>query len=223
MRRSSRKGFVASSAERCVGPLTGRVRHPAGGLIGRRAEAGCRGGEAQVGENLPDDRLVLNHGDDFHRPAAPGTEVRINLVDLAEQPRPRSASLQGHSRPVIIGGWVRGFGFRERPVPLAVAAGPIRLMLARAIAKPLDVGKERLIFDNFLRDFFHTAHWFSSLLSLWLLQLFADPDHVCDTESFPFQSRVSVALRFPCVEPAASVTSGRFRCFLCCRCWRLLS
>jgi hypothetical protein len=26
-----------------------------------------------VGQNLPDDRLALNHGDDFHRPAAPGS------------------------------------------------------------------------------------------------------------------------------------------------------
>jgi len=81
MGRSSRKGFVASvspeldagSAERFVGPLTGRVSHPAGGLVGRRSEAGCRGGEAPVGQNLPDDRLALNHGDDFHRPAAPGS------------------------------------------------------------------------------------------------------------------------------------------------------
>ena len=74
MGRSSRKGFVAGSAERFVAPLPRRVSHPADGRVGWRAEAGCRGGEAQVGENLPDDRGALNHNDDSHRPAAPGPE-----------------------------------------------------------------------------------------------------------------------------------------------------
>ena len=36
------------------------------GRIGRRAELGCCGEEAQVIQNLPDDRRPLDHADDFH-------------------------------------------------------------------------------------------------------------------------------------------------------------
>jgi hypothetical protein len=89
-------------------------------------------------EDLPDDRRTpvcrvgtgrLNHGNDFHGSAAMGTEQRIDLVDLTNQARPsrlsstqaRSADLQG--RPGNrAGDWVRRFGFREEPVPLAVAS-----------------------------------------------------------------------------------------------------
>ena len=103
--RAQPSGFVASpstplratsrsrgSAVRCGGPRTGRVRPPAGGRVGRRAEAG---GGGAGGEQLPDGRRApvcraclraarkqvatgrLNPGDDCHRPAVPGTEERI--------------------------------------------------------------------------------------------------------------------------------------------------
>ena len=37
-----------------VGPLVGWVSRQAGGLVGGRSEAGRSGGEAQMGEDLPD-------------------------------------------------------------------------------------------------------------------------------------------------------------------------
>jgi len=46
MGRASKRGFVASSGERFIGPLAGRVR--------RRAKAGRCGGEAEVLKDLPD-------------------------------------------------------------------------------------------------------------------------------------------------------------------------
>jgi hypothetical protein len=92
MGRSSKTGFVASSAERFVGPLARRVSRLTPGRIGGRPEARRSGGEAQMGEDLPDDRRPpvcrvgtgrLNDGKDLHRPAA-GSEERIHLVDLAD-------------------------------------------------------------------------------------------------------------------------------------------
>ena len=43
--------------ERFVGPFAGRVSRQAIGLVGGRAEAGGCGGEAQVGKDLPEDRM----------------------------------------------------------------------------------------------------------------------------------------------------------------------
>jgi len=65
--RSSRRGFVASSAERFVGSRARRVSHQAVRWVGRRAAAGRGGGGAQVGEDLLDDRRPLDHGDHLHR------------------------------------------------------------------------------------------------------------------------------------------------------------
>jgi hypothetical protein len=79
-------------------------------------------------EDLLDDRRAVDQGDDFHSPAAMGTEQRIDLVDLTNQARPRSEDLQ--ARPMVRArDWVRRFGIREQPVLLAVAL--------RAIGVPL--------------------------------------------------------------------------------------
>jgi hypothetical protein len=67
--------------ERCVGPLAGVVTHQVHWRIGRRTEAGRDGGQAQVGEDLPDNRRAFDHGKDLHRPAAAGTHEGIHLVD----------------------------------------------------------------------------------------------------------------------------------------------
>ncbi len=71
--------------ERFVRPFPGRVWW--------RAKAGRCGRKAQVIEDLPDDRWALNHGDHLHRAPATRTEQRIDLVDLTNQARPRSADL----------------------------------------------------------------------------------------------------------------------------------
>jgi hypothetical protein len=104
--RDQRIGDGKVVKERFVGLLARLVSGQVIGRVGWRAGAGRCGGEAQVGEDLPDDRRTLDDGDDFHRPAALGTEQRIDLVDLADQARPRSAHLQG-SPIALIGGWVR--------------------------------------------------------------------------------------------------------------------
>jgi hypothetical protein len=71
--------------ERFVGPFAGVVTRRAIGRVGWRAQAACDGGQAQVGEDLPDNRRAFDHGKDLHRPAAAGTEQRIHLIDLADQ------------------------------------------------------------------------------------------------------------------------------------------
>ena len=45
--------------------------------------------------NLPDNRWALDDRDNFHRPAAAGTDQRIRLVDLPDQPGPGPSSSQG--------------------------------------------------------------------------------------------------------------------------------
>lgn len=52
-----------------------------------------------MGEDLPDDRRPLDHGEDFQTPAILGKEQRIDLIDLADQARLRSTNLQG--RPIV--------------------------------------------------------------------------------------------------------------------------
>jgi len=81
--RLSKKGIrVEVVKERFVGPLARLLSGQGIWWVGWRAEMWHCGGEAQVVEDLPDDRQPLDHGDDFHRSAALGTEQRIDLVDL---------------------------------------------------------------------------------------------------------------------------------------------
>jgi len=75
-------------------------------------------------ENLPDDRGALDHGDDLHRPAAPRTEQRINLVDLTDQTRPRATDFQRRPR-LPIGSWFLHAGLLEEAVSLAIPPGPV--------------------------------------------------------------------------------------------------
>jgi len=70
--------------DRFVGPLARLLSGQGIGRVGWRAEMRRCGGETQVIEDLPDDRWALNHGDDFHRPAALGTEQRIIRMRSAE-------------------------------------------------------------------------------------------------------------------------------------------
>jgi hypothetical protein len=71
-------------------------------------------------EDLPDDRRPLDHGDHLHRAAATRTQEGIDLVHLPDEAGPGAADLKG--RPIVrAGDWVRRLGFREEPVPLAVA------------------------------------------------------------------------------------------------------
>lgn len=59
------------------------------GRIARGLEAGCRGGEPEIGEDLPHDRRApvsragtgrLDDGDDLHPPAAAGTYEGSHLI-----------------------------------------------------------------------------------------------------------------------------------------------
>ena len=43
--------------------------------------------EPKVLEDLPDDVLLLDEGDDLHGAPAFGAEQRVHLVDLADQPQ----------------------------------------------------------------------------------------------------------------------------------------
>jgi hypothetical protein len=43
-----------------------------------------------VGEDLPDDRRAVDHGEDLHRSAAPRKDQRTHLIDLADQACPGS-------------------------------------------------------------------------------------------------------------------------------------
>jgi len=75
-------------------------------------------------EDLPDDRRPLDPGDHLHRAAAARTQEGIDLVHLPDEAGPGAADLTG--RPIVrAGDWVRRLGFREEPVPLAVAPHPI--------------------------------------------------------------------------------------------------
>ncbi len=85
-------GFAASAAERVGGPLARRVPRGGIGRVRRRAEAWRGGREAEIIEELPDDRRALNHDDHLHRAPAVGTEERIRLVDLAEEAGPSRLS-----------------------------------------------------------------------------------------------------------------------------------
>ncbi len=109
---------------RFVRPRAGWGSRHAIRLAGGRSEAGPDGWQAKASENPLDDRRPLDHGEDLHRAPAARTDQRIHLVDLANQPRPRSADLQGC--PIVPGGdWARCLGFREELVALAVASRPI--------------------------------------------------------------------------------------------------
>jgi len=105
--RSSRRGFVASSAERFGGPRARRVSHQAVGRVGRRAEAGRCGGEAQVGEASS---RAQPSGSAGRPPAARSRRSRSSCPRNADRP---AESLR---RPC-------GSGAPVSPEPLGLSSG----------------------------------------------------------------------------------------------------
>jgi hypothetical protein len=135
--RSSKNGFVASSAERFVRPVARLVTRQAIGRVGWRSEAGRSGGEAQVLEDLADHGGLFDHGDDPHGPSTPRTDQRIHLVDLADQAGPGPADFQRRS-PLHHGG--PHLGVPQEALLLPIAAGSIRIPSVRECGLLVGIG-----------------------------------------------------------------------------------
>jgi len=55
--------------------------------------------EPEVGQDLLDDFGLLDESDDPHWSRTPGTDERVHLVDLFDEPRPRA--LRGRGRDLV--------------------------------------------------------------------------------------------------------------------------